>query len=169
MIPEEIFPVVDEDGTVIGQAPRSVCHDGSKLLHPVIHLHIFNSAGQLFLQKRSKTKDIQPDKWDTAVGGHINLGEEPDAAVRREASEELGVKNINPRFITKYIIETDVERELTYCYSALYDGEFEVDMDEVVDGCFWTLDEIRSQLGAGVFTLNFEQDFDKFINNGLFV
>ncbi len=57
---EEIFPLVDEDGNITGQAPRSVCHNGSKLLHPVIHLHIFNSKGQLFLQKRSPLKDVQP-------------------------------------------------------------------------------------------------------------
>ena len=57
---EEIFPLVDEQGIVVGQASRSVCHDGSKLLHPVIHLHIFNSKGELYLQKRSATKDVQP-------------------------------------------------------------------------------------------------------------
>lgn len=77
-MPEEIFPLVDETGNIIGQAPRSVCHDGSKLLHPVIHLHIFNSEGDLYLQKRSATKDVQPDKWDSSVAGHIDLGEMPE-------------------------------------------------------------------------------------------
>ena len=60
-VPEEWFPVVDEDGNTIGNAPRRVCHDGkSMLLHPVVHLHLFNTKGELFLQKRAKTKDIQP-------------------------------------------------------------------------------------------------------------
>jgi len=50
----EIFPVVDEDGNEISTAPRTVCHDGkSMLLHPVVHLHLFNEKGELFLQKRS--------------------------------------------------------------------------------------------------------------------
>ena len=73
--PEEWFPIVDEDGNTIGTALRSVCHDGkSMLLHPVVHLHFFNSKGELYLQKRSMSKDIQPGKWDTSVGGHVNPG-----------------------------------------------------------------------------------------------
>ena len=164
---EEIFPLVDETGNIVGQAPRSVCHDGSKLLHAVIHLHIFNSQGELFLQKRSKLKDIQPDKWDSSVGGHIDLGETPEEAAIRESREELGVKNIQPYYITKHIIETDVERELTYCFYTLYDGEFSIDKNEVVDGRFWTLDEIACNMGKGVFTINFELDFNKFLKLGL--
>ena len=41
----EKFPLVDENGVVIGSATRGECHDGSKLLHPVVHLHVFNSKG----------------------------------------------------------------------------------------------------------------------------
>ena len=71
----EWFPLVNEEGETIGKATRKECHSGSKLLHPVIHLHIFNKDGDLYLQKRSMNKDIQPGKWDTAVGGHIDYGE----------------------------------------------------------------------------------------------
>lgn len=88
--PDELFPIVDEDGNTIGEAFRSVCHDGiSKLLHPVVHLHLFNDEGRLFLQKRSLSKDVQPGKWDTSVGGHVAPGEKIEDALRREASEEL--------------------------------------------------------------------------------
>ena len=72
--PNEIFPVVDTDGRVMGKAPRRECHNGSKILHPVVHLQLFNSRGDLYLQKRALHKDIQPGKWDTAVGGHIDYG-----------------------------------------------------------------------------------------------
>ena len=70
----ERFPIVDEEGKVIGAATRGECHNGSRLLHPVVHLHVFNSRGEVFLQKRPEWKDIQPGKWDTAVGGHIDEG-----------------------------------------------------------------------------------------------
>ncbi len=72
---EELFPLVNEEGELIGKATRSFCHSGSFALHPVVHLHVFNSAGQLFLQKRSLSKDIQPGMWDTSVGGHVDYEE----------------------------------------------------------------------------------------------
>lgn len=161
---EEQFPLVDEQGNVIGSASRSKCHDGSRLLHPVVHLHIFNSAGDLFLQKRSLTKDVQPGKWDTSSAGHIDCGETADMAVCREASEELGVNIPNPEFLEKYIIENEVERELSYIYRTVYDGEICIDHVEVSDGRFWTLDEIRRNLDSGVFTMNFVSDFRRFFN-----
>ena len=88
---EEWFPLVDEKGETIGKATRKECHNGSKMLHPVVHLHIFNKAGDLYLQKRSINKDIQPGKWDTAVGGHIDYGETVEDALHREVREELGI------------------------------------------------------------------------------
>jgi len=69
----EYFPLVDEWGNVIGKATRQECHSGSFLLHPVVHLHILNNRGELYLQKRVMNKDIQPGKWDTSVGGHVDL------------------------------------------------------------------------------------------------
>lgn len=164
---EEIFPIVDEEGNAIGQAPRSKCHGGTKLLHPVIHLHIFNSKGELYLQKRSMAKDVQPGKWDSSVAGHIDLDETPDMAVLREAQEELGLISITPRYITKYIIETDREKELSYCYYAIYNGGFCLNAEELEDGRFWWIEEIQSNLGKGVFTSNFELDFIKFLSKGL--
>ena len=59
---EEMFPLVDEEGNITGAATRGECHNGSKLLHPVVHLHVFNSQGELYLQKRPDWKDIQPGK-----------------------------------------------------------------------------------------------------------
>ena len=64
----EKFPIVDEEGHVIGSATRGECHSGSKLLHPVVHLHVFNSKGEVYLQRRPDWKDSQPGKWYTSVG-----------------------------------------------------------------------------------------------------
>lgn len=80
---EEIFPIVDRDGKVVGKATRGECHGGSKLLHPVVHLHVFNKDGDLYLQRRPEWKDIQPGKWDTAVGGHMDYGEDVTTALLR--------------------------------------------------------------------------------------
>ncbi len=108
---QEIFPIVDEEGRVVGKATRGECHSGSKLLHPVVHLHVFNAQGDVYLQKRPEWKDIQPGKWDTAVGGHIDYGETPEVALQREVREELGIMEFTPEFVGMYVFESQRERE----------------------------------------------------------
>lgn len=159
---QEIFPIVDEEGKVVGSATRGECHGGSKMLHPVVHLHVFNSRGQVYLQRRPDRKDIQPGKWDTAVGGHIDYGETPSDALRREVREELGIEHFTPRSIGKYVFESQRERELVYVNTTVYDGEISPSADELDGGRFWTLDEIRSAIGKDVLTPNFESEFRRF-------
>ncbi len=156
----ELFPIVDESGKVIGKATRGECHSGSKLLHPVVHLHVFNKAGELYLQKRPEWKDIQPGKWDTSVGGHIDYGEEVEEALRREAREELGLTDIDPEFITSYAFESDRERELVNAYRVVV-SQIPSPSDELDGGRFWGLAEIQENLGKGVFTPNFESEFKR--------
>jgi isopentenyldiphosphate isomerase len=158
---DELFPVVDEDGNEISVAPRSLCHDGkSKLLHPVVHLHLFNKAGELFLQKRAMTKDLLPGRWDTSVGGHISPGETVEKALKRETLEELGLKKFKFRFIKKYIWESSREKELVYSFTGSFREALVINKDEIDDGRFWTLPEIKNNIGKNLFTLNFEYEFD---------
>ena len=158
---DELFPLVDEEGVVIGKATRSFCHGGSKPLHPVVHLHILNDKGELYLQKRSMKKDIQPGKWDTAVGGHIDYGEEVEDALKREAREELGITEFEFSLVTKYLFESEIERELINCYKTIYNGIITPDLDEVDEGRFWSITDIQNNIGKGIFTPNFESEFLK--------
>lgn len=157
---EEMFPVVDEDGNITGAATRGECHNGSKLLHPVVHLHVFNSKGELYLQKRPDWKDIQPGKWDTAVGGHINLGESVEIALKREVQEELGITEFEPQRLIHYVFESAREKELVFVHKTIYDGPI-TPSEELDGGRFWSLDEIKANLGKNVFTPNFESEFQK--------
>lgn len=154
---EELFPIVDEDGNIVSAATRGECHNGSKLLHPVVHLHVFNSAGELYLQKRPAWKDIQPGKWDTAVGGHVDLGENVEMALRREVREELGITDFTPEALTQYVFESARERELVFVHRTTYDGSI-TPSEETDGGRFWSVQEIRDNLGKGVFTPNFESE-----------
>ena len=157
---EELFPLVDEQGNILGAATRGECHNGSKKLHPVVHLHVFNPEGQLYLQKRPEWKDIQPGKWDTAVGGHIDLGENVEQALFREAKEELGITEFQPELLTSYVFESTRERELVYVHRTTYSGPIRPS-DELDGGRFWRIEEIKDNIGKGVFTPNFENEFQK--------
>lgn len=159
---KELFPVVDEVGNVIGSINRGQAHDGSKILHPVVHLHLFNSQGELFLQERPQWKDIQPGKWDTATGGHVDFGEAVADALRREVSEELGVNGFTPEFLGKYIFEGKRERELVYVYKTVYDGEVRPNPDELAGGRFFGREEILGKMGKEFFTPNFEDEYMRF-------
>ena len=173
----ELFPIVDENGTVVGSATRGECHSGSKLLHPVVHLHVFNSQGDVYLQKRPAWKDIQPGKWDTAVGGHIDYGETAQEALMREVREELGITDFVPESVDKYVFESSRERELVYVHRTTYDGEIRPSAKELDGGRFWTMQEIREAMGMqspttpgkarGVLTPNFESEFRRCFENEL--
>lgn len=159
---QELFPVVDASGTVIGRATRGECHGGSMLLHPVVHLHLFNSRGELYLQQRPLWKDIQPGRWDTAVGGHVDYGETIDEALRREVREELGITDFQPERVAVYEFRSERERELVHVYRTVYDGAV-CPSEELDGGRFWTPEEIRANLGRGVFTPNFEGEVDRIL------
>jgi len=159
---KERFPIVDETGRIIGSATRGECHNGSRLLHPVVHLHVFNSKGEVYLQKRPEWKDIQPGKWDTSVGGHMDYGETPEQALMREVREELGITDFVPQQRGMYVFDSRRERELVYVNSTVYDGPIVPSADELDGGHFWTLDEIRSALGQDLLTPNFESEFKRF-------
>ena len=158
---QEIFPIVNENGEVVGSATRGECHGGSRLLHPVVHLHVFNSQGDIYLQRRPVWKDIQPGKWDTAVGGHIDFGETPEEALRREVSEELGITDFIPKFVDKYVFDSKRERELVYVNQTAYDGEIRPSTEELDGGRFWSMQEIRDAMGKGILTPNFESEFQR--------
>lgn len=88
--PEEILDVVDEDNVVVGNTPKAEVY--TKLLnHRIVHVLVFNTAGEMLLQLRSKNKSFMPGYWVTSAGGHVGSGETYEVAALRELQEELGV------------------------------------------------------------------------------
>ncbi|MBN2354143.1 MAG: NUDIX domain-containing protein [Spirochaetales bacterium] len=164
----EYLPLVDKDGNVIGKAKRSECHGNPSLVHPVVHLHVFGSDGRLLLQRRSASKDLLPGMWDTAVGGHVALGEDAPRALVREAREELGIRAENARFLYNYFWRTGVESEFVSAFLLENDGPFRIDPDEVAETRFFSKPEIIGSLAKGIFTPNFEEEFRRLTGDGIF-
>lgn len=157
--PGEILPLVEESGIVYGQAGRDWVHSGCKALHPVVHLHIIDRMGNVFLQKRALTKDLLPGYWDTAVGGHISYGESVTEALFREAGEELGLTAFNPAELGTYIYDNGRDRELIFMFAILGHPDLHPDNPEVSEGRWWTVPELEEAMGKDILTPNFESEF----------
>lgn len=162
---EEMLDVVNEKGERITSLPRSEIHGNPGLLHRVVHVLVFNEAGDLLLQKRSFNKDVAPGRWDTSVGGHVNAGETLDDAVKREMEEELGISACTRKFLYTYIHSNAFESELVYTYSCVYSGEIRFQQDEIDEVRPWSIGEIREQFGKGILSDNFEHEIRMYLNH----
>jgi isopentenyldiphosphate isomerase len=164
MTSDELLPLVDFDGCVIGRARRAEVHGNPALLHPVVHCLVANRNRQLLLQLRSVRKDVQPGRWDTSVGGHVNLDESIESAVVREIGEELGatvgIPELTPLY--RYVMRSAIETELVHSYLWISDGPFRPEPLEIDELRFWSHAEIEKQLGTGKFTPNFEDEFARY-------
>lgn len=154
-----MFEIVDAEGRPTGLAPRSRCHGDPRLRHRAVHVLVFDREGRLFLQKRSPHKDTAPGLWDTSVGGHVQPGEQPEPAARREFREELGTEP--GRLIPAYQYEwaTPYETELISAFATLHEGPFRLPPEEIEEGRFWTGREIQENLDRNRFTPQFRQEY----------
>ena len=131
---EEIFDVVNQRDEVVGQAPRSEVHRG-KLNHRAVHVLVFNGRGELFLQKRSRTKDCFPGAWDSSASGHLARGEDYDRCAVREVGEELGVELLEtPERLFKVEACAQTGHEFVWVYRCQHEGPFTLHPEEIERG-----------------------------------
>lgn len=119
---EEQFAIVDKMDRLTGAAARSEVH-GNNLLHRAVHIFIFNRAGEVLLQKRSRWKDRHPNVWDSSAAGHVSAGEEYDATAVRELEEELGITTPLAR-IAKLTASAETGQEFIWLYRGEHNGPF---------------------------------------------
>ncbi len=156
---DDWLEVFDEAGQPRGKARRGDCHGNPALIHRTVHVIVTDSGGRLLLQKRPLHKDTQPGKWDTAVGGHVDPGEDYEQAARREMTEELGVPRDLPlEYVCDRKIRNDFESENVRVFGVRYDGPFRPDPDEIDRLRFWDLDELGRTIGTGLFTPSLEEE-----------
>src|SRR3989344_3597195 len=145
---EELLDIVNEKDEVIGQATRSDCHNNPKLIHRVAHCWILNSKGQFLWQQRSMLKKDSPGQWDMSCGGHIPAGESVKDGLLRELNEELGIKDVSPVLVEKYIAGNEKQTEMIYLYFVFFEKPtdiFVLQKEEVEQVKWFDFDEALTQ------------------------
>lgn len=154
----EILPLVNDRGITIGRATKGQCHDGNKLLHPAIRAYIFNSNGDLLLQRQPSAS-----KWDTSAYCHMRFGEKPEQALKREIEGRLGIQHISQTLVKCYRYESGNERELIHIFKIIYDGSLDYD-NKLYELKFWSITDIREALREKKLAKIFEQEFKALFN-----
>jgi 16S rRNA (adenine1518-N6/adenine1519-N6)-dimethyltransferase len=142
----ERFPVVDKNDRILRDASRSEVH-ANNLRHRAVHILIFNPAGELYLQQRSRWKDRHPLKWDSSAAGHVSGGENYDETARRELEEELGI-SVPLKKISKLPASERTDREFIWLYRGESDGDFSLNRTEIETGAFFPETVIDSWVAA---------------------
>jgi 16S rRNA (adenine1518-N6/adenine1519-N6)-dimethyltransferase len=131
----EWFPVVDAADGLLRNVRRGEVH-GDNLRHRAVHILIFNSAGEIFLQKRARWKDRHPLLWDSSAAGHVSAGEAYDLAAARELKEEIGIE-VPLEKVAKLPASGKTGQEFIWLYRGTHDGEFQLNRSEVEAGGFF--------------------------------
>ena len=120
---EEIVIIVDEQNQPIGAVTRKIMRQ-QRLIHRATYILVFNTQGELFIQKRSCTKDIYPGYWDLAAGGVVLAGESYEESARRELREELGISGVKLRPLFDQYYEDADNRVWGRIYACTSNGPF---------------------------------------------
>jgi isopentenyldiphosphate isomerase len=141
---EEIFDVVDEHDSVIGQETRRRVHQLG-LKHRAVHVLVFNARGHVFLQKRSLLKDNWPGVWDSSASGHVDAGEDYDPCAVRELREELGwTLAAPPERLFKIAACADTGQEHVWVYRLQAGGPFILHPEEIDTGDWFHPDVVTA-------------------------
>lgn len=164
---EELFDIYDEQGNHTGTAPRSQCHGDPRLIHRTCHVVVIHpETGDILLQKRKMNKDIQPGKWDTAVGGHLALGEDFETGARRELAEELGIQEAELFHLFDSQIRNSIESENVRVFGTFLSGGFKFDPGEIDDIRFWDRAALEDPENQSRFTPNLIEELKLLKNTG---
>lgn len=134
----DVFDVVDANDVVVQQLTRGEVHR-RRLFHRAVHVLVFNSAGEVFIQRRSRFKDTCPLQWTTSCSGHVDAGESYDEAAVRELGEELGIPISAPadlEFLFKKSPCRATGQEFIRIYRLTWDGKMRLPPEEIESGRF---------------------------------
>ncbi|MBC2596408.1 NUDIX domain-containing protein [Ruficoccus amylovorans] len=148
--PDEPFDVVNQRDQVIMQLPRHEVHR-RRLFHRAVHILVFNSRGDIYMQRRSPTKDTYPNRWTTSCSGHVDAGENYSTAAVRELGEELGISIPGVDALDTLFSHSPCRAtgyEFIFVYKLVWDGEITFDPEEISEGRWFTPPELTADMAG---------------------
>jgi isopentenyldiphosphate isomerase len=153
---DEMVAIVDAGNREVGAAPRSEMRRQG-LIHRSSYILVWNGQGELYVQKRTLTKDIYPGYWDVAAGGVVLAGETYEQGASRELAEELGIENVplEPQF--DFYFEDRAESGLSArvwgrVFACRWEGPLRLQAEEVERVVLMTPEEVLRRAGQEPFT-----------------
>ncbi len=148
---DEIVAIVDERNNVVGTATRREMR-AKRLLHRSTYILVFNSQGQLYVQKRTLTKDLFPGYYDPAAGGVMLAGESYEEGARRELEEEMGIRDVSLTWHFDFYFSDEQTRVWGGLFSCVYDGKVVLQLEEIESGAFLRISDIVRRVQTEPFT-----------------
>jgi len=146
---EEFVVLVNPEDKVLGLMEKQQAHING-LLHRAFSVFLFNSNGEMLLQKRASGKYHSPLKWTNAVCSHPRSEETYLEGAKRRVKEELGIDvELSEKF--NFIYKADVgnglwEHELDHVFTGTFDGEFYLNKDEVEEVRYISLENLNQEI-----------------------
>lgn len=154
--PEEWVDLINEEDRVLGRVTRAEMRRGN-LWHRAVAVMCANTAGEIYVHRRTATKDVFPGLYDVFVGGVVGAGESYAHAAAREIEEELGVRGPDPEYLFKHRYEGTRSRSWTAVYRVTWDGPIQHQSSEVAWGRFCSVGEIIANPASWKFVPDGEQ------------
>ena len=151
MSEDELVAIVDKENNVIGAEPRHIMRTRG-LIYRATYILVFNPKGEIFVQKRTLTKDVYPGYYDVAAGGVVLAGESYEESAERELFEELGIRGVPITRLFDFFYSGSGNRVWGRAYSCVYDGEMALQTEEIESGSFKKVEDVIQAVGGKLST-----------------
>lgn len=148
---DETVQIVSEDNTEIAAVSRRIMRE-QQLIHRACYIFVFNQAGDLFVQKRTMTKDVYPGYYDVAAGGVVLAGESYEESAERELAEELGIEGVELIPCFDNYFEDTTNKVWGRIFRCKHEGPFTLQKEEIESGGFMNVTQILDAADSQLFT-----------------
>ena len=163
----EYVAIIDKKGNIVGKATYQEMIL-KNLLHTGIHIYVFNSKGEILITKRTEKKKTYPGLLEISIGGALSYGESHEQSAYRELVEELGVKNVQLKYLFDFWYEDEQTKCKSKIFSCVYDGKITLQREEVEDYFWISIPKLKEMIEreSKKFTPQTIKFFEEFLRRG---